>query len=61
MVRATATPIVPVGGIEPENAASLIASGAQGIAVMGGVMRAAHVGDEISKLLTTITSPSRTR
>lgn len=55
MARVSPVPIISIGGIEPENAATLIASGARGIAVMGGIMRAADPGDHVGRLLAAVT------
>jgi thiamine-phosphate pyrophosphorylase len=38
--RAARVPIVPIGGIEPNNVSAVMAAGAAGIAVMGSIMRA---------------------
>ncbi|BAT60320.1 thiamine-phosphate synthase [Variibacter gotjawalensis] len=61
MAKATKTPIVPIGGIETENAPDVLDAGALGFAVMGGVMRAADPGLEVKRLLAALTSPSGTR
>jgi thiamine-phosphate pyrophosphorylase len=47
-------PVIPVGGITPRNIAPLMAAGATGIAVMGGVMRADDPGDEVMALLSAM-------
>jgi thiamine-phosphate pyrophosphorylase len=52
--RAARVPIVAIGGIEPENAAAVMATGAAGIAVMGSVMRADDPGKVIKDLLVAL-------
>jgi thiamine-phosphate pyrophosphorylase len=37
LVRATSLPVIAIGGITPERVASVIAAGAHGVAVLGGV------------------------
>lgn len=63
IARATPLPVVAVGGIEADNAGDLIAAGAAGLAVMGGIMRAVHPGKETRCLLAALApvgAPSRT-
>jgi thiamine-phosphate pyrophosphorylase len=54
--RAAQVPVVAIGGIEPENAAAVMATGAAGIAVMGSVMRAPDPGTAIEDLLAALAS-----
>jgi thiamine-phosphate pyrophosphorylase len=54
LMRVTKLPVVAIGGIEPGNAAALMLAGAAGIAVMGGVMRAADPSGEVGRLLRSI-------
>lgn len=49
-----AIPVYALGGITPDNAASAIAAGAQGVAVMGEVMRADHPAGVVRALLAVL-------
>jgi thiamine-phosphate pyrophosphorylase len=48
---ATSVPIIAIGGIEPNAVPDVIANGAAGIAVMGGVMRATNREAHVTALL----------
>lgn len=48
---ARSLPVLGLGGIEPTNAGELAIAGADGIAVMGGVMRAENPTREVERLL----------
>jgi thiamine-phosphate pyrophosphorylase len=50
IVRAGAVPVIAVGGIAADNIAPLIHSGVAGVAVMGGMMRAADPARETASL-----------
>ncbi len=52
---ATRVPVFAIGGIEAEIVPDVMSSGAAGIAVMGGVMRAADPGTEAERLLALLT------
>jgi len=52
--RAARVPVVAIGGIEPQNAAAVLAAGAAGIAVMGSVMRTDDPGRVIKDLLEAL-------
>lgn len=54
IVRATRVPVLAIGGINAARVAELIAGGATGVAAMGGVMRAADPGREVSGILATL-------
>lgn len=47
-------PVYALGGIAPENAADAIGAGADGLAVMGAVMRAADPGAVVRDLLDVV-------
>jgi thiamine-phosphate pyrophosphorylase len=50
VMRASALPAVGIGGVTPENAAEVAATGA-GVAVLGAVMRAAEPGEVVRRIL----------
>jgi thiamine-phosphate pyrophosphorylase len=54
IARAARVPIVAIGGLNATRAAEVIAAGPAGIAVMGGVMRAADPGQEVRGLLSVL-------
>jgi thiamine-phosphate pyrophosphorylase len=62
---AARVPVLAIGGINAARIAELIAAGAAGVAVMGGVMRAADPAQEVGGLLASlrgalaITAPDR--
>ena len=53
-------PVVALGGIAADNAAAAIQAGAAGVAVMGGVMRAANPQKTIKALLAACSAESLT-
>ncbi len=54
IVRAAPVPVLAIGGINAARIGELIAAGAAGVAVMGGVMRAAEPGQEAAGLVATL-------
>jgi thiamine-phosphate pyrophosphorylase len=58
---ATTVPIIAIGGIEPANVRQILAAGASGIAVMGGVMRAAAPETEMKRLLEAVGASAQPR
>jgi thiamine-phosphate pyrophosphorylase len=54
IARAARVPVLAIGGLNATRAAEVLASGPVGIAVMGGVMRAADPGREVRALLATV-------
>jgi thiamine-phosphate pyrophosphorylase len=54
IARAARVPILAIGGLNAVRAAEVLAAGPIGIAVMGGVMRAAEPGQEVRALITTV-------
>jgi thiamine-phosphate pyrophosphorylase len=53
-VRLSRGPIIALGGIDAANVASCLATGARGVAVMGGVMRAADPEATVRGLLAAL-------
>jgi thiamine-phosphate pyrophosphorylase len=47
-------PVIALGGIAPDNAASCLAAGARGVAVMGEIMRADDPGAVVERLIRAI-------
>ena len=54
MAAAARVPLLAIGGINTVRMAEVIAAGCAGVAVMGGVMRAAEPRREVSALLATL-------
>jgi thiamine-phosphate pyrophosphorylase len=62
IVRAARVPVLAIGGINASRVAEVLAVGAAGVAVMGGVMRAADPAQEVKALLATLsTAPFQPR
>jgi thiamine-phosphate pyrophosphorylase len=55
IARAARVPVLAIGGINTARVGELIAAGAAGVAVMGGVMRAADPAQEVGALIATLT------
>ncbi len=51
---AARVPVLAIGGINAARVAEVLAVGAAGVAVMGGVMRASDPGQEVKAFLTTL-------
>lgn len=51
MVKASAVPVIAIGGIRPENVRDCRAAGAAGVAVMGGVMRAKNPAEVVEQII----------
>lgn len=58
-VRHSRVPIVAVGGIVPDTVGDVLAAGAAGIAVMGGIMRAADPASAMRALLAACRRSAR--
>jgi thiamine-phosphate pyrophosphorylase len=56
---AARVPILAIGGLNATRAAEVLVAGPVGIAVMGGVMRAADPGQEMKALLVTVAGARR--
>jgi thiamine-phosphate pyrophosphorylase len=54
IARASRVPVLAIGGLNAARAAEVLAAGPVGIAVMGGIMRAADPGQEMRALVATI-------
>jgi thiamine-phosphate pyrophosphorylase len=54
IARAARVPVLAIGGINVARVAEVLAAGPLGIAVMGGVMRAADPGQAMKALLATV-------
>jgi len=65
IARAARVPVLAIGGIHATRVGELVAAGAAGVAVMGGVMRAADPAQEVGGLIASlrgalaITAPDR--
>ena len=49
-VRASAIPVVAIGGIDPTNVAAVRATGAHGWAVVSALLRSPNLGDTVEKM-----------
>lgn len=54
IARAARVPVLAIGGINAARVGELIAAGAAGVAVMGGVMRASDPAREVAALIATL-------
>jgi len=54
IAAASGGPVVALGGVAPDNAAECIAAGAQGVAAMGEIMRAADPRLAVARLLQVL-------
>ncbi len=54
IARAARVPVLAIGGINTARVAEVIAAGCAGVAVMGGVMRAADPAREVGALIATL-------
>jgi len=59
IARAAPVPVLAIGGLNATRAAEVLAAGPVGIAVMGGVMRAADPGQEVRALLVIVAGARR--
>jgi thiamine-phosphate pyrophosphorylase len=60
VVAATPLPVVGIGGIEPENAAQVLAAGAAGVAVISAVAAAGDPAEAVRELRRTVEAFHRT-
>jgi thiamine-phosphate pyrophosphorylase len=58
-VRATSLPVIAIGGIDAANIPDVIAAGAAGAAVMGGVMRASDPARTVRELIAALAAAKR--
>jgi thiamine-phosphate pyrophosphorylase len=54
IARATPVPVLAIGGVNALRVPELIAAGAAGVAVMGGIMRAADPATEVRSLIAAL-------
>jgi thiamine-phosphate pyrophosphorylase len=54
IARASRVPVLAIGGLNTARVGEVIAAGCAGVAVMGGVMRAADPGQEVRGLIATL-------
>jgi thiamine-phosphate pyrophosphorylase len=54
IARVARVPVLAIGGINTARIAEIIAAGAAGVAVMGGVMRVANPAQEVAALVATL-------
>lgn len=56
ITAATRVPIIAIGGIDAAAVPEILTSGAAGVAVMGGIMRAANPASEVEGLIAALCS-----
>jgi len=61
IARASRVPVLAIGGLNPARVGEVIAAGCAGVAVMGGVMRAADPAGEVEALIATLQGARATR
>jgi thiamine-phosphate pyrophosphorylase len=61
IARACRVPVLAIGGINTARVSEVIAAGCAGVAVMGGVMRAADPAREVGALIATLQGYPRAR
>ncbi len=61
IARAARVPVLAIGGINTARVGEVIAAGCAGIAVMGGVMRAADPALEVGALIATLNGALATK
>lgn len=61
IARASPVPVLAIGGINTARVGEVIAAGCAGVAVMGGVMRAADPAQEVDALIATLKGAIATR
>jgi thiamine-phosphate pyrophosphorylase len=61
IARAARVPVLAIGGINTSRVGEVIAAGCAGVAVMGGIMRAADPALETSALIATLNGYPRAR
>jgi thiamine-phosphate pyrophosphorylase len=54
VTQLASVPVLAIGGVNAARIAELVAAGAAGVAVMGGVMRAADPAQEVGSLIATL-------
>ena len=59
IARTARVPVLAIGGINAARVAEIIAAGCAGVAVMGGVMRAADPAQEVGALIATLQGLAR--
>jgi thiamine-phosphate pyrophosphorylase len=59
IAQAARVPVLAIGGINVARVAEVLAAGAAGIAIMGGVMRAADPRQAMKALLATVAGARR--
>lgn len=61
IVRAARVPVIAIGGVDAARIGDIVAAGAAGVAVMGGIMRAADPAREVRALVAVLQREAATR